>query len=69
MIRDLIYGFVTIVVGVSFLGPLNTMVNDAVANISGFASNVTGLIVAFFSLSLVAVGVALVVKAFGPEVI
>jgi len=68
MIRDLIYGFVTLLIGVSFLGPLNDMVSTAVANLTGFAATVTGLIVGFFSLSLVAVGIALVVKAFGPTI-
>ena len=68
MIKDLIYGFVTLLIGVSFLGPLNDMVTTAVANLTGFASTVTGLIVGFFALSLVAVGIALVVKAFGPSV-
>jgi hypothetical protein len=68
MIRDLIYGFVTLLIGVSFLGPLNDMVTTVVANLTGFAATVTGLIVGFFSLSLVAVGIALVVKAFGPTI-
>lgn len=68
MIKDLIYGFVTLLIGVSFLGPLNDMVTTAVANLTGFASTVTGLIVGFFALSLVAVGIALVVKAFGPSI-
>ena len=68
MIKDLIYGFVTLLIGVSFLGPLNDMVTTAVANLTGFAATVTGLIVGFFALSLVAVGIALVVKAFGPSV-
>jgi hypothetical protein len=68
MIRDLIYGFVTLLIGVSFLGPLNDMVTTVVSNLTGFAATVTGLIVGFFSLSLVAVGIALVVKAFGPTI-
>ena len=68
MIKDLIYGFVTLLIGVSFLGPLNDMITTAVANLTGFAATVTGLIVGFFALSLVAVGIALVVKAFGPSI-
>ncbi len=68
MIKDLIYGFVTLLIGVSFLGPLNDMISVAVENLTGFASTVTGLIVGFFALSLVAVGIALVVKAFGPSI-
>jgi phosphotransferase system glucose/maltose/N-acetylglucosamine-specific IIC component len=68
MIKDLIYGFVTLLIGVSFLGPLNDMIETVVANLTGFASTVTGLIVGFFALSLVAVGIALVVKAFGPSI-
>ncbi len=68
MIKDLIYGFVTLLIGVSFLGPLNEMITDVVANLTGFAATVTGLIVGFFALSLVAVGIALVVKAFGPSI-
>ena len=67
MIRDLIYGFVTLLIGVAFLGPLNEMITSTVANLTGFAATVTSLIVGFFALSLVAVGVALVVKAFGPN--
>jgi phosphotransferase system glucose/maltose/N-acetylglucosamine-specific IIC component len=67
MIRDLIYGFVTLLIGVAFLGPLNEMIETVVSNLTGFAATVTGLIVGFFALSLVAVGVALVVKAFGPS--
>jgi hypothetical protein len=68
MIKDLIYGFVTLLIGVSFLGPLNDMITDVVADLSGFAATVTNLIVGFFALSLVAVGIALVVKAFGPSI-
>lgn len=66
MIKDLIYGFVTLLIGVAFLGPLNEMVTDAVVNLSGFAATVTELIVGFFALALVAVGVGLVIRAFGP---
>ncbi len=68
MIKDLIYGFVTLLIGVSFLGPLNELVSDAAANLSGFAATTTSLITGFFSLSLVAVGVGLVIRAFGPRV-
>lgn len=68
MIKDLIYGFVTLLIGVSFLGPLNEMITTVVANLSGFAATVTNLIVGFFALSLVAVGVGLVIRAFGPGV-
>lgn len=68
MIKDLIYGFVTLLIGVSFLGPLNDMIATTVANLTGFAATVTGLIVGFFALSLVAVGIALVVKAFGSDI-
>lgn len=67
MIRDLIYGFVTLLIGVSFLGPLNEMVAVVLVNLTGFAKTVTQLITGFFALSLVAVGVALIVKAFGPS--
>jgi hypothetical protein len=67
MIRDLIYGFVTLLIGVAFIGPLNDMITAAVENLTGFAATVTGLITGFFALSLVAIGVALVVKAFGPS--
>jgi len=66
LIRDIIYGFVTLLIGVAFLGPLNSMVSDVASNLSGFAATVTDLIVGFFSLSLVAVGVGLVIRAFGP---
>lgn len=66
MIKDLIYGFVTLLIGVAFLSPLNDMVTTAVENLSGFAATTTNLIVGFFSLALVAVGVGLVIRAFGP---
>lgn len=68
MIKDIIYGFVTLLIGVAFLGPLNDMITTVVANLSGFAATVTNLIVGFFALSLVAVGVGLVIRAFGPGV-
>ncbi len=68
MIKDLIYGFVTLLIGVAFLGPLNEMIATVVANLTGFAATVTGLIVGFFALALVAVGVGLVIRAFGPGV-
>lgn len=68
MIKSLIYGFVTLLIGVAFLGPLNEMVSSVVANLTGFAATVTSLIVGFFALSLVAVGVALIVQAFGPTI-
>jgi len=66
MIKDLIYGFVTLLIGVAFLSPLNDMVSTAVANLTGFAATTTNLIVGFFSLALVATGVGLVIRAFGP---
>jgi hypothetical protein len=68
MIGEIIYGFVTLLIGVAFLGPLNDMIVPVVGNLTGFASTVTGLITGFFALSLVAVGVGLVMKAFGPGV-
>lgn len=68
MIRSLIYGFVTLLIGVAFLGPLNSMVSSVVANLTGFAATVTNLITGFFALALVAVGVALIVQAFGPNI-
>lgn len=68
MIRSLIYGFVTLLIGVALLGPLNEMVTQAAANLTGFAATVTNLITGFFSLSLIAVGVALIVSAFGPTI-
>lgn len=69
MIKDIIYGFVTLLIGVAFLGPLNEMITTVVANLTGFAATVTNLIVGFFALSLVAVGVGLVIRAFGPGVV
>lgn len=68
MIKDIIYGFVTLLIGVAFLGPLNEMIGSVVSNLTGFAATVTNLIVGFFALSLVAVGVGLVIRAFGPGV-
>ena len=44
------------------------MISTVVANLTGFAATVTNLIVGFFALSLVAVGVGLVIRAFGPGV-
>ena len=53
MIRDLIYGFVTLLIGVAFLGPLNEMISSTVSNLTGFAATVTSLIVGFYIVCLI----------------
>lgn len=64
MIANLIGGFVTILIGVSLIGPIATEVNKAAAtsgaldNSSTFGSTVLKLTPGFFALGLLGVGVA-----------
>ena len=72
MVRSLLYGFITIIVGLSLLGPVNEMVVDVVSenggNLTGWSATTTKMITGFFALALVAAGIALVVKAFEPAI-
>lgn len=67
MIQRLIWGFVSILVGVSLVGPISTQVNTASAtngalyNSSTWGASILNMVPGFFALSLLGVGVALVV--------
>lgn len=70
MIKGLLYGFITIIVGLSLLGPVNEMVTDVTSadggNLTGWSATTTSMITGFFALALVAAGIGLVIKAFEP---
>lgn len=68
MVRSLLYGFITIIVGLSLLGPVSEMVTDISANLTGWSQTVTRMITGFFALALVAAGIGLVIKAFEPAI-
>lgn len=68
MVRSLLYGFITIIVGLSLLGPVNEMVTEIAGNLTGWSATTTGMITGFFALSLVAAGIGLVIKAFEPAI-
>ena len=64
MIANLIGGFVTILIGVSLIGPIATQVNTAsvtngaLYNSSTWAASVLSLVPGFFALGLLGVGIA-----------
>lgn len=64
MIANLIGGFVTILIGVSLIGPIATQVNTAAAtggalyNSSTWSASVLQLTPGFFALGLLGVGIA-----------
>lgn len=64
MIANLIGGFVTIIVGVSLIGPVATEVNTvaatngAVYNSSTWGATVLKMVPGFFSLSILGIGIA-----------
>jgi hypothetical protein len=64
MIANLIGGFVTILIGVSLIGPIATQVNTAAAtsgalyNSSTWGATVLQLVPGFFALGLLGVGIA-----------
>jgi len=65
MIANLIGGFVTILIGVSLIGPISTEVNTAAItngalyNASNWGATVLNLVPGFFALGLLGVGVAI----------
>lgn len=64
MIANLIGGFVTILIGVSLIGPIATQVNSAAVtdgalyNSSSWGASVLSLVPGFFALGLLGVGIA-----------
>ena len=64
MIANLIGGFVTILIGVSLIGPIATQVNSAAQtngalyNSSSWGASVLSLVPGFFALGLLGVGIA-----------
>ena len=64
MIANLIGGFVSILVGVSLIGPVSTEVNTAAAtsgalsNASSWGATVLNLVPGFFALGILGIGIA-----------
>lgn len=64
MIANLIGGFVSILVGVSLIGPVSTEVNTAAAtggalyNASSWGATVLKLVPGFFALGILGIGIA-----------
>jgi len=64
MIANLIGGFVSILVGVSLIGPIATEVNtvaatnSALSNASSWGATVLRLVPGFFALSILGIGLA-----------
>lgn len=64
MIANLIGGFVSILVGVSLIGPISTEVNSAaatggaLANASSWGATVLKLVPGFFALGILGIGLA-----------
>ena len=64
MIANLIGGFVSILVGVSLIGPVSTEVNTAAAtsgalyNASAWGATVLKLVPGFFALGILGIGIA-----------
>jgi len=65
MIANLIGGFISIIVGVSLIGPVSTQVNTVtnaytgnLTNISSWGSSVLKLVPGFFALGILGIGVA-----------
>ncbi len=64
MIANLIGGFVSILVGVSLIGPISTEVNSATVStsnlsaVSSWGSTVLKLVPGFFALSILGIGLA-----------
>jgi hypothetical protein len=69
MIANLIGGFVSIIVGVSLIGPVSTQVNSAAAtsgalyNASSWGASVLNLVPGFFSLGILGIGIAVTYTA------
>lgn len=64
MIANLIGGFVSILIGVSLIGPIATEVNTAAVtngalyNASGWGATVLKLVPGFFALGILGIGIA-----------
>jgi len=64
MIANLIGGFVSILIGVSLVGPISTEVNTAaatggaLANASSWGATVLKMVPGFFSLGILGIGIA-----------
>ena len=69
MIANLIGGFVTILVGVSLIGPVAQQINviaapgQALANSSSWSASVLLMVPGFFALSILGVGIAVTYSA------
>ena len=65
MIANLVGGFVSILIGVSLIGPISTEVNSAAAtngalyNSSSWGATVLKMVPGFFSLGILGIGIAL----------
>ena len=64
MIANLIGGFVSILIGVSLVGPISTQVNTAAVtngalyNASSWGATVLQMVPGFFALSIMGIGIA-----------
>jgi len=64
MIANLIGGFVSILIGVSLIGPVSTEVNSAsftgsaLQNVTGWGATVLRLVPGFFALGILGIGIA-----------
>ena len=64
MIANLIGGFVSIIIGVSLIGPVSTEINTvaaplgALANTSSWGATVLKMVPGFFSLGILGIGLA-----------
>ena len=65
MIANLIGGFVSIIIGVSLIGPVSTEINtvaatgSALANTSSWGATVLKMVPGFFSLGILGIGIAI----------
>lgn len=65
MIANLIGGFVSIIIGVSLIGPIATQVNEvaatggAVYNSTQWGATILKMVPGFFSLSILGIGIAI----------
>ena len=65
MIANLIGGFVSIIIGVSLIGPVSTEVNTvaatggALANSSSWGATVLKMVPGFFALGILGIGIAI----------
>ena len=65
MIANLIGGFVSIIIGVSLIGPVSTEINTvaaangALANTSSWGATVLKMVPGFFSFGILGIGIAI----------